>query len=152
MDPAAVEEAPAHGLRVRGLAAGIPRDATAVSHGMRALLAITFLTSSAMADPANPAPGSVGTGNGSAIATLDLERPRPDTSADRGGDPGILVVPEPVADAQPYPRGMVIAPPEVGDRMAIALARPWLWSSRSLWQRLEDSVGAVWNALQSPHL
>jgi hypothetical protein len=47
---------------------------------------------------------------------------------------------------------MVIAPPDVGDRMPNLLARPWAWGSRSLWQRLEDGLGAVWNALQSPHL
>jgi hypothetical protein len=120
---------------------------------MRALLAIAFVTSSAMADPANPtSPPVAGAGSGSAIATLDLERPHPDTSADRGGDPSIIIVPTPMADAQHYPRGMVIAPPDIGDRMANQLPSPLAWTSRSLWQRLEDGLGAAWNALRPPHL
>jgi hypothetical protein len=117
---------------------------------MRALLAIAFLASPVLADPATPASGSAGAGTGSALVIRDGERADP--PAEHGGDPGIIITPRPTADAQPYPRGMVIAPPDVGDRMANLVARPWAWGSRSLWQRLEDELGALWNALQSPAL
>jgi hypothetical protein len=118
---------------------------------MRVLLAIVFLASPALADPVTPASGSATeAGTGSALVTRDRERPEP--PAERGGDLGFIIVPKPITDAQPYPRGMVIAPPDVGDRMANLVASPWTWGSRSLWQRLEDGLGALWNALQSPHL
>ena len=119
-------------------------------HDMRALLAIAFLTSPVLADPAAPAAGSVAAPAGSAIVIRDRERADP--PAPRGGDPGLVIVPAPTTDAQPYPRGMVIAPPAVGDRMANLVARPWTWGSQSLWQRLEDGLSELWNALQSPHL
>jgi hypothetical protein len=125
---------------------------------MRALLAIVFLSSSAMADPV-PA---VGSGRGSAAgsaavapaapAIAALGQWQPYTPADHGGFSGIVIVPEPTQDALPYPRGMVIAPPDVGDRMANVLTRPWSWSTRSLWQRLGDGAGAIWNALKPQHL
>ncbi len=34
---------------------------------------------------------------------------------------GRIIVPGPFADAAPWPRGMVIAPPETGDRMAFGV-------------------------------
>ena len=70
----------------------------------------------------------------------------------RPGDPGIVVTPYPYpdADAQPYPRGMVIAPPDIGDGMALPLASPWAGTSRTLWQTLGDGLASMWGALQSP--
>jgi hypothetical protein len=118
---------------------------------MRALLAIAFLASPALADPATPASGSATeAATGSALVTHGREYPEP--PAERGGDPGFVIAPRPTADAQPYPRGMVIATPDVGDRMANQVAPPWTRGSRSLWQRLEDGLGALKRALQSPAL
>ena len=65
---------------------------------------------------------------------------------------GIIIPPQPMADMLPWPRGMVIAPPDIGDRMPNLLLRPWTWGSRSLWQRFGDGLGALWDALQSPKL
>lgn len=124
---------------------------------MRALLAIAFLSRAAMADPnagsgmgAGTTPGAgSGAATGSAAAA---EQWQPYTPADHGGFSGIVIVPEPTRDALPYPRGMVIAPPDIGDRMANVLTRPWSWSSRSWWQRFTGGLGAIWDALQPQHL
>lgn len=120
---------------------------------MRALLAMAFLSSSAVAEPV---PG-VGSGTGSAAgpavpATTAREQGSHYDPADHGGFSGIVIVPAPMPDALPYPRGMVIAPPDTGDRMANVLTRPWTWSTRSLWQRLGDGAGAIWSALVPQHL
>jgi hypothetical protein len=116
---------------------------------MRALLATLLLSSWAMADPA-PA---VGSGTGSAVAAIAApEQWQPYTPADHGGFSGIVIVPKPMQDDQLYPRGMVIVPPDTGDRMANVLTRPWTWSTRSLWQRLGDGIGAIWSAIMPRHL
>ena len=104
-----------------------------------------------MADPTPGSGSDTGTpkapnaGNGATDARPATERQQPHTSADPDGFSGIILVPKPMQDALPYPRGMVIAPPETGDRMATGLTRP------SLWQRIGDGLGALWRALQSPH-
>jgi hypothetical protein len=121
--------------------------------GMRAFLAVVLVSSSALAEPA---PG-VGTGAGSAagpaaLGTAAREQGSHYDPADRGGYSGIVIVPAPMPDALPYPRGMVVAPPDTGDRMANVLTRPWTWSTRSLWQRLGDGAGALWDALAPQHL
>jgi len=36
--------------------------------------------------------------------------------------------------------------------MANVLTRPWTWSTRSLWQRLGDGAGAIWQALAPQRL
>jgi hypothetical protein len=117
---------------------------------MRALLAIAFLSPLAMADPA-PGVGA-GSGAAAAVARSATERWQPYTPADHGGFSGIVIVPKPTQDALPYPRGMVLSPPDTGDRMANVLTRPWTWSTRSLWQRLGDGAGAIWQALAPQRL
>jgi hypothetical protein len=117
---------------------------------MRALLAIAFVGTSAIADPA-PGVGS-GTGSAAAVEIAAPEPWQPYTPADHGGFSGIVIVPRPMQDALPYPRGMVIEPPETGDRMANVLTRPWTWSMRSLWQRLGDGASALWGAVVPRHL
>jgi hypothetical protein len=112
---------------------------------MRALFAITVLASAMLSAPA----GISGAGPGTEIATGMREPPQLVRPAPGSGDRGSVIEPPPIADAQPYPRGMVIAPPEVGDRMN--LADPSLAASaRSLWRRLESGIGAAWRALQPP--
>jgi hypothetical protein len=92
----------------------------AVFVGMRALFAIVLFTLPAVAQPGKPA---VLTGTAIAPAP-DLER-RSDAPADHAGDPGILIVPPPIADARPWPRGMVIGPLDLGDRMPNLAVRLW---------------------------
>jgi len=129
---------------------------------MRALLAIGLLSSSVMADPTtNPSsdPGTSivsrsgnasGSGSGATGAHAAANQWQPYVPEDHGGFSGIVIMPKPTQDALPYPRGMVIAPPEIGDRMPNLFAKPWTWALRSLWQRFGDGVGALWNALGSP--
>jgi hypothetical protein len=111
---------------------------------MRALLVIAALSSSMMADPVStsdpvPARAAVRGTPGSAFAGEPWHAYVP---ADRGGFSGIVIAPTPIPDALPYPRGLVIAPPEIGDRMGNVLTRPW-------WRRLGDGLDTIWNALQS---
>lgn len=125
-------------------------------HRMRVLLAIALLSSPAMADPAPNSGSDTGTptvsnsGNGATDPNSATERWQPYTPADLGGFSGIIIVPKPTQDALPHPRGMVIAPPETGDRMANALAVPGTCGLCSFWQQLEDGLGTLWRALQSP--
>ncbi len=101
---------------------------------MRALLAVALLTGSARAD--EPAP--------------ELVRP---PATDPSGFTGeVIAPPKDFADARPWPRGMVITPPDPGDRMPNLLLQPWRWPSRGLWQRLEDAALGVIDALTSPQL
>jgi hypothetical protein len=121
---------------------------------MRALLAIAFLSSSAMADPApGPSPSPVrGPESGVAAPVPSPDRWQAYQPADQGGFSGIVVVPKPMQDALPYPRGMVITPPDTGDRMGNALTSPWAWASRSLWQRFGEGIDAIWSVLQPQNL
>jgi hypothetical protein len=114
---------------------------------MRGLFAIVLLASPALADPtAQPSGSPVAAAGGSAAAAS--EREHPDLPRHRAGDPGFVIAPPEMTDAQPYPRGMVIAPPGTGDRMADPASRPWAWGAGSPWQRFEASVGALWNTLR----
>jgi hypothetical protein len=123
---------------------------------MRILLALLWLTSSAIAEPSRgphsgeeapaptvPAPDSAG----------NARAPwRPYTPPDRGGFSSAVIVPPETRDALPHPRGMVIDPPNVGDSMAGASVKPRTWSMPSLWQRFEDGLQAVWNQLRAREL
>jgi hypothetical protein len=123
---------------------------------MRAMMAMVMVSSSALADP----PGGSSPRSGPPVAALVLERPAPSEAPqrpayaphDQGGFSGIVIDPGPCPDAGPYPRGMVIAPLDPGDRMPNAIARPWTWASRGLWQRLSDAAAAVWRSLHAPAL
>ena len=65
----------------------------------------------------------------------------------------VIVPPTNFADAQPWPRGMVICPKDTNpDRIPNLLLRPWRWGQRGLWQRLEDLAAGVVDALRSPQL
>lgn len=103
-----------------------------------------WLSASALAAPA---PGTGSAAGSAALATIAREQAPHYDPADHGGYSGIVIVPPPIQDALPYPRGMVVAPPDTGDRIANVLTRPWTWSSRSLWQRIGDGASALWNAL-----
>ena len=130
---------------------------------MRALLAITLLSSSVLADPVPNAGSTTGTptafrsgnssgsGGGATVEITAAKQWQPYTPADHGGFSGIVIVPKPTQDALPYPRGMVIAPPEIGDPMPNLFARSWTWALRSLWQQLGAGVGALLGKLQSSH-
>ena len=122
---------------------------------MRALLLLALASSAAMADPAaQPAPvresgpatsaGSAAERRGS-VATIELRPNGLTTNPD--GYTGIVITPRPHPDARPYPHGMVISPPDTGDRMNV-LVPPWAWSPRGLWQRFEHELGTIWDALQ----
>jgi hypothetical protein len=115
---------------------------------VRALLTLAFLTATSTAGLSDPKAGSAAKrpGTKSASTTSELERSRSDAHAARGRD---IIVPAPMTDALPYPRGMVIAPPDVGDRMVL-IRPPPAWGS--LWWRIERVVDAIWSALQPPHL
>jgi len=118
---------------------------------MRALLAVMWLSASALADPGSGS-GSNSAAGSAALAPASRESGPHYDPADHGGFSGIVIVPAPIQDALPYPRGMVVAPPDTGDRMANVLTRPWTWSTRSLWQRLGDGASAIWDALTPQHL
>jgi hypothetical protein len=123
---------------------------------MRIIIAMLWLTSSAIAEPGR------GSAAGGEARTPTLAAPgspgnarepsQPYTPADRGGFSGIVIVPPATTDARPYPRGMVIEPPDVGDSMANELVKPWTWSSRSLWQRFGDGLRALWDQAQPREL
>jgi hypothetical protein len=89
---------------------------------MRALLAVMWWSASALADPA---PGTGSAAGPAAPVTAAREQAPHYDPADHGGFSGIVIVPAPIQDALPYPRGMVVAPPDTGDRMANVLTRPW---------------------------
>jgi hypothetical protein len=123
---------------------------------MRILLALLWLTSSAIADPGRssrsgeeapaptvPAPGPAGN---------EGAQWQPYTPADRGGFSGVVIVPPETPDALPHPRGMVIDPPKVGDSMAGARVKPRTWSMPSLWQRFGNELREVWNELRAHEL
>jgi hypothetical protein len=97
---------------------------------MRALLVIAALTSSALAEPKPLARAELES------RPLELEPPTKDSVNG-------IIVPAPHPDARPYPRGMVIAPPATGDRMA-NLAEPWWLSlARSWWQQLSEGIAQL---------
>ncbi|MEO7734766.1 MAG: hypothetical protein ABIY55_27675 [Kofleriaceae bacterium] len=104
-------------------------------HSMRALLAMVLVVVVAISRPeaAEPAAGSAATAAPSTISELD-----------HGGE---IVVPRPAADARRYPRGMVIEPPDVGDRMVL-ITGPWAWDIHSLVERVQRVFTATWSALQ----
>ena len=119
---------------------------------MRALLAIAVLSSSVMADPVPGSSTSTGPARGadsgaagvpSASAPWQAYQP-----ANPGSFSGTVIAPGPMQDALPHPRGMVIAPPEVGDRMGNVLTGAWPWALRPFWQWLDHGLGAIWNAVQ----
>jgi hypothetical protein len=45
---------------------------------------------------------------------------------------------------------MVIAPPDVGDTMALAAPRPWHARWQALWRDVGGRVDALWRALRTP--
>ena len=123
---------------------------------MRIVIAILWLTSTAIAEPGRGS-GSGGEAPAPTVAapaspSSARERWQPYTPAEQGGFSGIVIVPPATRDARPYPRGMVIDPPDVGDAMANALVKPWTWSSRPLWQRLGDGLRALWEGVQTHEL
>lgn len=109
---------------------------------MRALLVVAVLAGSARAD--DP-------------PKVTIRKPDPEVAKRRATDPNgftgeIIVPPKDFADAQPWPRGMVITPPDPNDRMPNLLLRPWAWPTRHVWDRLQDAALGVIDALTSPHL
>ena len=127
---------------------------------MRALLAVlvAMVSSVATADP-TPKPGSAetrqparGSSEHATASTAEARQAKVNPSPCTPGMACVIIDPGPFVDAQPYPRGMVIAPPATGDRMLIPL-EPW-WKSipRALWQHLDKDLATIWSALQPASL
>lgn len=113
---------------------------------MRALLLLALWSSPAGADP--PRPDVTVAAPGPALATLEHQPTRsPTTATSQGGFSGIIITPPALADARPYPGGMVIAPPDTGDRMNAFIA-PWALDPQALWQHVTRGLGTLWDALQ----
>jgi hypothetical protein len=102
---------------------------------MRALLVIALLCSPALAEPKPSTAGSA-TRTEPEARLPDIERPTQDTVNG-------IIVPAPHPDARPYPRGMVIAPPATGDRMANLTEPWWLSTARSWWQQLSAGIAQL---------
>ena len=68
----------------------------------------------------------------------------------------MVIEPKPGPDAKPYPRGMVIEPPDVGDSMGIPAGGLGLPGPRSLAARLvrglDRGVGSVLDLVMPSHL
>lgn len=73
-----------------------------------------------------------------------------------GWSAGMVIDPGPLADAQPYPRGMVIAPPDPGDRMVIPPGERGLPGPQNLAERLvhglDRGVSSVLELVMPRHL
>jgi len=128
---------------------------------MRALLAVVVavVTSSAAADPIprKPDPAEAlrpqaRSSEGAVASTADAARTQANPSRCSPGMACVIIDPGPFADARPYPRGMVIAPPDTGDRMANPLEPWWRSMSRELWQRLDHGLAALRGSLQPASL
>jgi hypothetical protein len=127
---------------------------------MRALLAVVvaMVSSSATADP-TPKPGPVearqparGSAEHAVASTAEARQARVNPSPCAPGMACVIIDPGPFVDARPYPRGMVIAPPETGDRMLIPLEPWWQSMPRALWQRLGKNLAVIWSSLQPASL
>ena len=69
---------------------------------------------------------------------------------------GMVIEPKHERDAEPYPRGMVIEPPDVGDSIGIppgglGLPGPRTWAAR-LVRGLDRGVGSVLDVIIPSHL
>jgi hypothetical protein len=121
-------------------------------HVMRALLLLALWSSPAGADRGPRPTSTTAATPGPALATLERQPTHAATNATtHGGFSGVIITPPPIADALPYPRGMVIAPPDTGDRMNLFVA-PWASSPRALWQYVEGGLDTLWSALHSQTL
>lgn len=107
---------------------------------MRVLLFIAVLSSSAIADSAAPKDQVPSAAEGT--ARVHGDRPA-------GAAAGVIVPPA-IPDAQPYPRGMVIAPPYTGDWMLNPAISPWLLLTRSLWHGLGEAFAQLHGAALPP--
>ena len=68
---------------------------------------------------------------------------------------GIVVEPPPHPDARPWPRGMVVRPPDVKDRNVIEPGKKGLGGGnptmgRRLLDGIDDSVDAIWSLVLPP--
>jgi hypothetical protein len=115
---------------------------------MRALLVLALWGSPAGADPAARPDATTAAPTGPALATFERQPMRSTTTPTHlGGFSGLVITPPPIADALPYPGGMVIAPPDTGDRMNGFIA-PWALNPQALWQHVTRGLGTIWDVLQ----